>query len=142
MRATKFTRFEASLINQAVEGAMDHQSGGSYNMVALWGWRSMRKAGFNDLHRSALTISDTYPPICGVHAELDLWRVAKGRRGSAGGGLAGGTVAVVGFRARSGALMLNTKPCDYCAALLSQCQVKNVLFALDGEFRKVGVDAL
>lgn len=108
--------------------AKHHSSGGSYNMLAAWVRRSQRVIGRNELVRPANTISNDYPDICGVHAELNLWHKHKD--------LKGGTVYLAGRRSNSGTEMSNTACCIYCASLLAATGVKNVIFVFDEKFAK------
>lgn len=111
--------------------AMDHDSGGSYNVLAKWQKGAHVVIGKNKLKRSANTLSDEYPSICGVHAELDLFSNAKT--------LKGGTVYVAGARA-SGSYMSTTKPCIYCSAILKASKVRHVVYWQNDEPTKVSTN--
>lgn len=98
-------------------------------MMAYYVKGATRTVGRNSLYRNASTLADHYPDICGVHAELDLWRMC-GRM------MRGGTLYVAGRKAKNGSIMGTTKPCEYCAALLSQTRLNFVVFLDQGEFVK------
>lgn len=103
---------------------VDHSSGGSYDMAAMWCKGSRAVTGVNRLHRKASTITGGYPEVCGQHAELNLW---------ANGIHRGGVVYVAGRLAGSGARMMSTVPCVYCAALLTQSGVRRIVCFVLGE---------
>lgn len=107
----------------AQRAVMNHDSGGSYSMIASWrGKGSARAAGFNSLQRCSKVERASYPEVCGMHAELDLYLRFDH--------LDGGTVAVAGVK-RNGRVMANTRPCAYCAAILTQMGVDWVLYRSD-----------
>lgn len=114
--------------------ALEHNSGGSYNMFAIWVKGSQVKIGKNALKRAAKAESELYPEICGFHAELDLYRQHPEMRG--------GTLYVAGRKNRSNAIMLNTKPCEYCSALLAGTRVNWVVYLKNGIFVKNRIDSL
>jgi tRNA(Arg) A34 adenosine deaminase TadA len=111
-----------------------HDSGGSYDMIALWVKGSNYIRGFNRLNRAASTIDISYPDVCGVHAELDLWRKSDG--------IKGGTIYIAGKRNSSGTFMTNTRPCIYCSALLMESGVRYAVFYSDGLPSKIKVSNL
>lgn len=126
------TTQDLNLIERAQMLAAGHKSGGSYNMVALHTKGSNFVWGKNKLTRNARHLHKGYPEICGLHAELDLWRVAR----SHGLTLQGGTIYIGGTRNRSGKRMTTTRPCEYCAALLVESRVRSAVFLQDGEIMK------
>lgn len=111
-----------------------HTSGGSYNMVAVWAKGSRRVIGTNSVGRLAETIGGPYPPMTGVHAELDL--VHKPPHG-----LSRGTVYIGGWLS-TGNKMARTQPCIYCAEMLVQARVKYVVFSIDQYIMKFSPNSL
>ncbi len=103
-------------------------------MVALWVKGSSVVSGVNNLKRSARHENDTYTDFCGFHAELDLYRQYPQMRG--------GTIYIAGRKRRSNVIMVNTKPCQYCAALLSATRVNWCVYLNNGTFTKNRIDAL
>lgn len=115
-----------------------HNSGGSYDMIAMLG--SPRIWGYNRLRRPASTISDTYPEDFGVHAELDLYR--KMGMNPSNPSSYSGTVYIAGKLNSSGSFMTNTMPCTYCVAILRECGITNVVFYFDGMPAKANLRTL
>jgi deoxycytidylate deaminase len=125
---------EYGILENLCRSASDHNSGGSYDMLAMWVKGSKWIQGRNRLDRPAYTIDPSYPEVCGVHAELDLWHKADS--------LNGGTVYIAGRRNNSGTIMTNTRPCIYCSAILIETGVRYAVFYVDGEPRKMRVSNL
>lgn len=121
-------------LTKAIDLALDHSSGGSYNMVALWVKGSNVIAGNNILKRLARHENETYPEICGFHAELDLYKKSPNMRG--------GTIYVGGRKRTSNSIMINTKPCEYCATLLMTTKVNWVVYLHKSRFIKNRIDEL
>lgn len=113
----------------------NHNSGGSYSMIAMWSKGSRIAVGKNRLDRLANTLDNGYPEISGVHAELDLWRLNTG-------GLKGGTVYIAGTLSGTKSAMTNTRPCRYCVPILAQLGVRHVVFMLNSEVTKCRVTDL
>lgn len=128
------TSSDISMLLTVTEISTKHSSGGSYDMVAAWSKGSRFEFGFNRLNRAASTIDKSYPDVCGVHAELDLWRKLDKLRG--------GTIYVAGKRSSSGTIMDNTRPCIYCSAILVEAGVRNVVFYSNSIPRKLRVSDL
>lgn len=103
--------------------AVQHSSGGSFDMVALYVKGSTHSWGFNKLRRSAAVTDSTYPEIMGMHAELDLYR--RSIKSS-------GTVYIAGNHHKSGTPLVNSGPCLYCAAILKAACVRYVVFVYKG----------
>lgn len=95
-------------------------------MVALAVTKGNHVYGKNRLRRSASTVTDTYPDVCGIHAELDLYRLL-------GKGLNRSNIYVAGRHESSGSVLNTTRPCLYCAAILDACNVRYVIYYQDGE---------
>lgn len=93
-------------------------------MLAIWNKGSMWSRGRNRLGRRAHTIDSSYPNILGQHAELDLFRTNPDMRG--------GTVWVAGCHERSGSTLDRTRPCMYCASILSAANVRFVVYFENG----------
>lgn len=89
-------------------------------MVALAVKGGSRVIGKNNLFRKATTIDNSYRALCGIHAELDVWRQAPD--------FTNGTIYVVGKIADTGSRMKNTAPCPQCSAILSEMGVRSVVF--------------
>ena len=92
-------------------------------MLARWVKGSRSAIGKNRLNRPAATVTDVYPDICGIHAELNLFHNSSFR---------GGTVYIAGAKQRSGTTMLNTHPCEYCMAIMIAAGVRSVVFYKEG----------
>lgn len=121
----KPTAQEANQLERLCEQAKQHNSGGSYDMLSMWSKGSSRIYGKNKLERLASTIVSDYPEICGVHAELDMWRT--------GGVRGGGTVFIAGRRSKSGEPIENTHPCVYCLALLTEMKIRSIVYYVNGK---------
>lgn len=124
---------EAEMLHDLSIISRVHESGGSYNMVAMYMKNSHREYGYNRLNRMANTVSDIYPDIFGMHAELDLYRKI--------GKKVGGTVFIAGTR-QSGSKMLNSRPCCYCATILDLAGIRWVIYYDDGIPTKTRVSEL
>lgn len=131
----KLTNRDIQNLTKAIDLALDHNSGGSYNMIALWVKGSNVVVGNNILKRPAYPQNDTYPEICGFHAELDLYK-------KMGNTMRGGTVYVGGRKARSNSIMINTKPCIYCANLLHETNTNWVVYIYNNQFTKTRIENL
>lgn len=112
------------ILTRLEDDSLAHSSGGTFNVMARWIKGSRQLTGFNALTRPALTVDDSYPQTCGIHAELDLYR--RGREV-----LGGGVVYIGGSRQQSRSIMSNTQPCVYCAAILDSCNVRFVVYRFD-----------
>lgn len=115
---------DTATLDHAQKIADKHHSGGTYNMAAVARKGSDIRVGVNDLYRPASTVVDLYRDVCGIHAELDLYRQW--------GNLAGFTVYIAGTLDASGSRMLNTAPCCQCIAILNAMNVRHVVFNRDG----------
>lgn len=115
---------DANYLDRALALAHDHSSGGTYDMVALWVKGSRQLTGLNRLDRPAITISEHYPNICGMHAELELYRRFPTS-------LRGGTLYVAGKLSNTSSPMSSTMPCKYCTPLMHSCGVRNFVFFLN-----------
>lgn len=124
----EITNKDESMMSHAQTIANAHCSGGTYNMAAVWVKSKPKATGTNKLSHPATKENPSYPEMCGMHAELDLWRK--------NGHIAGGTVYVAGTIEQSGNEMPNTKPCVYCAAVLYLAGVRFVVYRKDGEIAK------
>ncbi len=131
----KLTKRDQFLITMAIDLAGNHSSGGSYNMVALWAKGSNIRIGYNELYRQANRTSQIYPEICGTHAELDLYR-------RMGADMRGGRLYVGGRKQSNNAIMMNTKPCVYCAQLLSTTKTNWIIYIDNTTFTKNKVEDL
>lgn len=110
----------------------DHDSGCHYSMAAVMGKSKPIAHGLNTLHFPANSVdlgrtSVRYPDMCGVHAELDLYRSNHWR-------MSGTTVVVAGVVTKNGNLMENTMPCVHCAQTLQSAGVRRVCFSLNGQW--------
>lgn len=115
---------EVRILNQLQQIAIDHQSGGSFNMVCVAVKGNGRMYGFNKLKRKATTIDESYPELAGQHAELDVYsRYRDALRGT--------TVFVAGSHAKNGNPLSTTRCCKYCSAILDAAEVKAVIYLQD-----------
>ena len=121
----EITKGDINILGKLSEQSLHHKSGGSYNMLAKWVKGSRSHLGLNRLTRRANTMDETYPEICGVHAELDLFYRTPS--------LKGGTVYIAGTRNKTKTQMPNTSPCIHCKALLAEAYVRYVVFYSDNE---------
>ena len=124
---------EMEMLNDLAVVSKLHESGGSYNMVAMYVKNSHREYGYNRLDRLATTVSDIYPDVFGMHAELDLYRKI-GRK-------VGGTVIIAGTR-QTGSKMFNSRPCCYCATILDLAGIRWAIYYDDGKPIKARVSEL
>lgn len=92
-------------------------------MIALAINKTQRVWGRNRLDRNASTLTDSYKPLAGIHAELDCWR--QNRR------MKGGTIYIGGVR--NGTVMPNTRPCPPCVAIISEMGIRWAVFNVEGE---------
>lgn len=114
---------------QAQAMARGHESGGTYDMAAMWVKGSRRAVGTNKLTDPAILKSQIYDYRCGMHAELAMWYYNRER-------IFGGTVYVAGKLNSSGSEMTNTAPCIYCASIIDLAGVRFVVYCKDGEVVK------
>ncbi len=136
--ALGLTEKDKSYMRQAQQFANNHDSGSTYDMVAMYAKGSLRLLGGNQLNRPANTISELYPDWRGVHAELDLWlTIHKMDRE-----IRGGTVYVAGKKSQSKICLSTTKPCVYCAAILVSTKINFVVFYHDRTIKKMKVSDL
>lgn len=124
---------EAEMLNDLMVTSRLHESGGSYNMISMYVKNSHREYGFNRLKRLASTVSDIYPEVFGMHAELDLYR-KMGRR-------SGGTVFIAGTR-NNGSKMVNSRPCCYCATILDLAGIRWAIYYENGVPTKAKISEL
>src|SRR5260221_14043259 len=68
------SRKDFAQIARVQADAYEHTSYGTFNMLALWVKGSVFAYGYNYLKRPANKINNAYGTICGLHAELDLYR--------------------------------------------------------------------
>jgi len=103
-------------------------------MVALYVKGSRIIVGKNDLIRPATTMNASYPDIAGVHCELSCYYKNPQMRG--------GTIYVAGRKASSSSIMMNSRPCRYCAALLQSTRTNWIVFVQEGTFVKARIEDL
>lgn len=127
------TNRDHTKIATLLDVASTHISGGRYNMVAAWVKGKRSVIGMNTTDRPAATAVDSYPDICGIHAELDVWMRCR----AVNLDMRGGTIYVVGRKAVNNNQMNTTKPCLYCRAILSSTQVRNVIYFDEGRIHKI-----
>lgn len=111
--------------------ANDHDSGGSYSMVAVLARPKPVEVGYNALDNPAWLKHDSYPELMGMHAELALFTRANTND------MDGATVAINGVVSSSRNPMNNTLPCVYCGAILTACGVRWVLCILEQHIVKL-----
>lgn len=126
---------DISLLHLADQQASTHNSGGSYDMVALLAKSKPVAFGFNSLSNPAILKSSIYPEMCGMHAELDLWRQCPED-------MKGGSVYVAGRATKSTNMMANTTPCVYCAAILTLAGVRHIICYSDNNVIKTAPQRL
>ncbi len=119
---------DEKLYTRTLELAADHDSSGSYSMVAAFYNPKLIAVGYNDLTNPALLKNNSYPYGCGMHAELDLWSTLAD-------GFSGGVVVVAGVNTKSRNEMANTIPCWYCAEILAR--VRWIICAQNSKVVKV-----
>lgn len=117
------TKKQYGLLADVQSDVYHHNSGGSFNMMAVWNKGSVWATGKNDLYRSASNFSDIYPEMCGIHAELDIQR---------NNNIKGGTIYIAGYHESSGSPLANTRPCRYCATILDLEKVRWVVYYSNG----------
>lgn len=108
---------------------LNHISGSSYEMQALWVKGKRRVKGSNLLSEPARRHHDVYPEIHGRHCELHVWVRAE----RAGISLKGGTLYITGANARNRNVMANTAPCKHCRFVLQEnTKISALVYYKDG----------
>lgn len=145
------TRSERQTLMSLLGDSYDHNSGGSYHMLARHVKGSRRITGVNRLTSPARLKSHHYNPIHGMHAELHLIVQAARTTHS----LFGGTLYIAGVRrnqplpTRPSHLpppttrsITNTAPCKHCLALLKETGIRHVVYFRNGVPTKTSLQNL
>lgn len=110
---------------------IDHVSGCSYEMAAMWVKGSRYIVGKNRLTSPAHLKHPHYPKIHGRHCETHVVLLAPER-------LRGGTLYITGVRSsRNRNQMLTTKPCKHCMkVILTDTDIRTLVYWHEGEMVK------
>lgn len=130
----KPSRKDIETLSKSFGLVRDHDSGGSYSMAAVLRKSKPKAVGYNSLFSPAVLKNDTYPELCGVHAELNLWMQYPD--------MGGATVYITGVISKSRNLMTNTMPCIYCASLMQAAGARYVVCYVDSKIIKVRTSEL
>lgn len=121
------TAVDEAKVRYLLAKALEHSSGGTYDMAAMIVRGKTQIIGYNRLDDPASRHSDGYKPLHGRHAEQHVKQLCDKRRLD----MAAGTLYVVGFRKVN--QMWNTYPCDMCRNWLD---VKHVVYFSEGALKK------